>query len=341
MNAMDSAQAHFAGAPAHRPRIAPVAAGADSRPLWSVMIPTHNCAKYLGETLRSVLAQAPDPGRMQIEVVDDCSTRDDPESVVREVGRGRVSFYRQPQNVGHTGNFATCLQRARGLWVHQLHGDDYVRDGFYAKMEAAFTSDPAIGAAFCRTIFADESGHWTGISKLQREESGLLPNPAEKLATRQCIQTPAIVVKREVYERLGGFDHRLSWTEDWEMWVRVAVNYPIWFEPEPLAVYRSHGHSSTSQKMLTGENVRDIGRCLSIFGEYFAAPSRHRILAGARRYYATQCVRKHARNLLLAGHPEAARKQVIEALKLSRGSSVLREVLFFFWLRLRVAARGR
>src|SRR5262249_49179546 len=44
-----------------------------ARPLWSVMIPTFNCASYLRETLRSVLTQ--DPGRdvMQIEVVDDCS----------------------------------------------------------------------------------------------------------------------------------------------------------------------------------------------------------------------------------------------------------------------------
>ena len=51
------------------PRIAPVPAGV-RRPRWSVMIPTFNCAKYLRETLGSVLAQDPGPERMQIEVVD-------------------------------------------------------------------------------------------------------------------------------------------------------------------------------------------------------------------------------------------------------------------------------
>jgi len=53
------------------PAIDPVAPDA-SRPLWSVMIPTYNCARYLREALGSVLDQDPGPGAMQVEVVDDC-----------------------------------------------------------------------------------------------------------------------------------------------------------------------------------------------------------------------------------------------------------------------------
>src|SRR5690348_4526227 len=95
---------------ADRATVLPVPDGV-SRPLWSVMIPTHNCAKYLRETLVSVLGQSTGSEQMQIEVVDDCSTKDDPESVVRELGMGRVIFHRQPRNVGHTRNFETCLHR--------------------------------------------------------------------------------------------------------------------------------------------------------------------------------------------------------------------------------------
>ena len=57
-------------------------------PLWSVMIPTYNCARYLRETLASVLAQDPGPEVMQIKVIDDCSTLDDPEAVVTETWTG-------------------------------------------------------------------------------------------------------------------------------------------------------------------------------------------------------------------------------------------------------------
>ncbi len=69
----------------YHPPIPPVPDG-EHRPLWSVMIPTYNCAKYLRETLLSVLAQDPGAEVMQIEVIDDCST-DNPAAVVEEVGR--------------------------------------------------------------------------------------------------------------------------------------------------------------------------------------------------------------------------------------------------------------
>ena len=84
------------------------------RPLWSVMIPSFNCAGLLRDALSSVLAQDPGPQVMQIEVVDDHSTDESTERVVTELGKGRVGFYRQPRNVGHVANFNTCLRRSRG-----------------------------------------------------------------------------------------------------------------------------------------------------------------------------------------------------------------------------------
>ncbi|HZZ77586.1 MAG TPA: glycosyltransferase, partial [Gemmataceae bacterium] len=67
------------------PRIEPIAPGIP-RPTWSVMIPTYNCARMLAQTLGSVLAHAPGPEVMHIEVVDDCSTRDDPEMIAEQLG---------------------------------------------------------------------------------------------------------------------------------------------------------------------------------------------------------------------------------------------------------------
>jgi len=114
----------------YRLSVAPVPKGVE-RPFWSVMIPTYNCANYLRETLASVLAQDMRSEMMQIMVIDDHSTKDDPEAVVREIGNGRVEFYRQEVNVGHVRNFQTCLEKSRGRVVHQLHGDDLVCNGFY------------------------------------------------------------------------------------------------------------------------------------------------------------------------------------------------------------------
>ncbi|MBA2671436.1 MAG: glycosyltransferase, partial [Gemmatimonadetes bacterium] len=250
--------------------IPPVDTGV-SRPLWSVMIPTYNCAAYLRQTLESVLVQDPGPERMQIEVVDDCSTLDDPEAVVREVGAGRVAFFRQRQNVGHTANFTTCLQRARGELVHLLHGDDRVRPGFYATMEPPFLHHPEIGAAFCRAVFMDPDGTPQVLGSLEQPESGVLVDWLQRLASGQRIATPSVVVRRSVYERLGGFDRRLSCTEDWEMWVRIAAHYPVWYEPEALAEYRvKRAGSITGGARGTPELIRDLRRSIEVIRSYLS-----------------------------------------------------------------------
>ncbi len=119
---------------------------------------------------------------------------------------GASSFFRQPRNVGHVANFNTCLERSRGRLVHLLHGDDCVRDGFYAAMGRLLEAEPTAGAAFCRYIAIDEQGDWSSIAALEQRSAGLIPDWLEKIAVGQRLQTPCMVVRREVYERLGGFD---------------------------------------------------------------------------------------------------------------------------------------
>lgn len=289
------------------------------------MIPTYHCARFLRQTLESVLIQDPRPDSMQIEVVDDHSTRDDPEAVVTEVGRGRVAFYRQAQNLGHTKNFQSCLMRARGRVVHLLHGDDCVRDGFYRKLQHAFESQPEIGAAFCRQIFMDEAGNWHSISPLEQTESGILVNGLERLALEQRIMTPSIAVRRDVYEKLGGFDRRLVCSEDWEMWVRIASEYPIWYETEPLAVYRMHSNSNTGRHTRTGEDMRYTRMAIEIFKSYLPQGKAKRLSKKARETYAFSAL-DTAYSMFLRRDLSAMLAQIREAVYLSRSWKVMAQI---------------
>lgn len=309
-------------AQAYRRKIAPLPPGT-ARPLWSVMIPTFNCADYLGEALASVLAQDPGPEVMQIEVVDDCSTKDDPEAVAADLGAGRVAFHRRPENGGHRANFLTCLERARGRLIHLLHGDDLVLEGFYQKLAEGFVAAPAAGAAFCRHAFVDEGGRVLMLSDLEQAESGLLDNWLERIATRQRIQTPSIVVRREVYETLGVFDSRLSWAEDWEMWARIAAHYPVWYEPEPLARYRMHAASNSDRHRRSGENLRDVRRAVAIIQRLLPAAAAGRIRQRSLEFWADDALRHRLPGILAAGDLRTALAQVEGALLCSRAPGVL------------------
>jgi glycosyltransferase involved in cell wall biosynthesis len=310
----------------YRATILPVMEGV-TRPLWSVMIPTYNCAEYLRETLGSVLAQDPGSNVMQIEVVDDYSTKDDPEAVVQELGQGRVSFYRQPQNVGYIKNFETCLQRSRGQLIHLLHGDDCVLDGFYRKMQRLFEEYPEIGAAFCRHIIMDDWSHWQRISPLERTDSGVLSNWLERIAVKHPLQTPSIVVRRAVYEKLGGFDNRMSSCgEDWEMWARIAAQYPMGYEVEPLALYRDRSNSLTKNSVRTGQNIRDVRKATEIVRAYLPEARARELSNKAGEEWASWALH-FAQQMIAKSDTAAAITQIREGLKCSHSGKVIRSAV--------------
>lgn len=222
------------------------------RPLWSVLIPCYNCAQYLELTLQSVLGQDPGKDEMEIIVIDDCSERDDPAAVVERLGQGRVRFIRQEHNVGKVQNYESGLQLSRGHLIHQLHGDDLVLPDFYTAMEMAFKAHPEAGAFFCETEYINEFGIVTGKTGKEMEHTGIIDGFLLKIAVNQRIQTPSMVVRRQVYEQLGGFDRRLDCSEDWEMWIRVATSYPVGFCFEARSRYRSSFLNNSSQSIING-----------------------------------------------------------------------------------------
>ena len=245
------------------PPIAPVTGDAP-RPLWSVMIPTFNCASYLRQTLQSVLEQAPGPEEMQIEVVDDCSTKDDPEAVVREVGGGRVLFHRKPQNEGAIRNFNTCIARSRGQLVHILHGDDYVLPGFYDKLTAAAQAHPDLAFFGSRSMYVDEAGIIFAVTeRVPRLEAG--GAAVDDFFYGNPMMTPGATMRRSFYEQHGGFLHGLVHTADCEMWTRAISLKGGIILPEVLSCYRYFAANDSGRLARTAENWRDHERMHGIF----------------------------------------------------------------------------
>jgi len=309
------------------PGIDPLPPGT-SRPFFSVMIPAYNYADYMRGTLQSVLSQDPGPEAMQIEVIDDFSTRDDPEAVTREVGRGRIAFSRQPRNLGMVANFNDCIRRARGEWVHILHGDDVVRPDFYARAREALTAHPEVGAWVSRIVYIDEDGIWTGLSELDARAPGVLPSDfAIREFVTPRIQFVGILVRRSVYEELGGFRPELKICLDWDMWKRVALRTPIFYDPEPLACFRLHSQSAYASAVRSGASVADERKSIDLSSAYLAPEIAPQVWRDARKAAAVRAIRMARQQWRLGDHA-AARNQLKEALRCSRAPEVWARLLW-------------
>jgi GT2 family glycosyltransferase len=285
---------------------------AAARARWSVVIPVHNCADYLAHALPEVVAQLGERDDAEIIVVDDMSG-DDPASVVERLGKGRVQYRPNPGHLGAIGTFNRCLALATGELVHLLHGDDAVLPGFYTAMDQALAG-PAPVAAFCRV--RDIDAHNTPIytTRSYRKGTGVWTDALDAFAVSNRVRTPGIVVRRTAYERVGGFRTDLPHAADWEMWTRLAAHGPIVFVDQVLACYRRHDSSDTSDRVLTGANVRERVSAIGVVGGHVAPNRRARNTRRALAYSVVFASRT-ALSLARAGNWSAASRQGLEALR--------------------------
>ena len=296
------------------PAIAPVNT-VDHRPFWSVMIPCYNSAAWLSRTIQSVLEQDPGPDAMQIEVVDDGSTDDDPAAVVEQLGAGRVKFFRQPRNVGPPANFTTCVRRARGKWVHILHSDDVVRPGFYRRYGERIEACPNASMICAQTITVDPAERYLGVTPPVTVDDGFVRDPAFTIATTHPLAAASVVVCRDAYEALGGFHPALAHTNDWEMWTRIACSGQVAWVDEPLALYRSHADSDSSRVHRSTAYLDECLRAVEVIAGHFASEERRGLVRRGARHavsgYATavglELVSQHHRRLAVANAVRAVR----------------------------------
>ncbi len=240
------------------PAIAPLPAGTQ-RPRWSVMIPVRNRLDFLEQCLRSVLNQAPEPEEMQIEVVDNSTRESGVEDFVRHLGGTRVSYFRQPRDVGMAENWNTCIERARGHLVHILHDDDWVASEFYARLSEAANRFPEAAVFLSRCFVTDEAGgtfavtpqmHW-----LERGSRDIAPNYGENQ-----IYCPGVVVRRAHYEAAGGFSERWGSATDYVRWMEAIHLAGAVALPEAWCHYRMGTGNLTAELWRTGGNVTDLWR---------------------------------------------------------------------------------
>jgi glycosyltransferase involved in cell wall biosynthesis len=232
------------------------------------MVPVCNRTRHLTDALDSVVAQAFDRSKMQIEVVDDSSTENDVMSLIDSSYGDRVSLYRQPKHVSMVENWNTCIQRASGTLIHILHDDDFVAPGYYAEIESLVHQYPNVGLYATRNFFVDDDSIITGVSGRIRE----LGKPAKAVDSflyQTPIQCAAVTIRRTAYEALGGFRLDMGYVVDREMWTRVIGSHGAIISPKVLASYRMGNDTETHRVLRTAQGIRDICRLDELFAQRY------------------------------------------------------------------------
>ena len=208
----------------------------------SVIIPTYNYAHFIDEAIESVLAQT--FPIFEIIVVDDGSS-DNTEEIIKKFG-DKVRYIKQKNGgVGLARN--TGVKNSGGEFIAFLDADDIWLPQKIEHQIKLFQTDAEIGLIttamrefYVREktlqIYAEGKNGWCAESLLLLEPVAVGPGSTT-------------LVKREVFEQIGGFDEtkELHPSEDWEFCYRVAREFKLAFLPEVLVEYRNHGNNGHLQ----------------------------------------------------------------------------------------------
>jgi glycosyltransferase involved in cell wall biosynthesis len=209
-------------------------------PKVSVIIPTHNRARYLHRAIQSVLDQT--FRDLEIIVVDDASSDETPR-IVRAFRDERIRYFRHNANQGEAGSRNTGVQNSIGQYVAFLDDDDaWLPQKLAAQVELLETSSSKVGAVY--TSFLKVDGP-TGkvLGSWNAEKRG---NVFRDLSEENWIGIPStVVLRRQCFDTVGLFDEKVEFGLDYDMWVRVAQFYEFEYLEEPL-VLRSINHNRLS-----------------------------------------------------------------------------------------------
>lgn len=270
----------------------PPRVGSGAKPRITVAIPVYEPGPFLLEALAGVLKQDLGPDKMQIIVIDDASpSRDVVALAAQSAPPGRIEFYRSSRNQGLASNWNQCIRAAQGDIVHILHQDDWIADGFYERLLPAF-EDPSLGMAFCRHGIASASKRIERHSHRERWRAGVLRGWLERIAERQRVQCASALVRRAAYEKLGGYRRDLCYALDWEMWVRIAAHYEVWYEPRELAYYRRHEGSETTRLADDNTAAFDVVKAIEINSSHVPDVDRARVLTSACLSFAQRTLKQ-------------------------------------------------
>jgi glycosyltransferase involved in cell wall biosynthesis len=238
-------------------------------PLVSVCIPVYNPGKHLVPAIESVLQQSLDD--FELIVVDDGSV-EPAQAVVAQFADHRVGYCRNPQNLGLVRNWNRCLELAAGKYVTVFHQDDVMLPDNLAAKASMLEGNPDVGFVHSNIVTIDDDGavtggHWAPYQPPAGIQTGW--EAYESLALRtNYISCPSVMARAECYSALGGFDERLPFTCDMEMWMRIASRYDVGYLSPPLIANRVHP-GQTTNRYLGGREILEVKRALDIsFAEH-------------------------------------------------------------------------
>lgn len=203
----------------------------------SFVVPAYNSSATIRDALESIASQSVQP--REIVVVDDAST-DDTCVVVEGMAdeHTTVRLVRMEQNGGPATARNRGVQEASGEWVAFLDADDMCVPGRLEKQLAFLRENPDVAMVCGQAERISGSIPGRGRGPAARGDGRVRMLGLSDFIQNNQVATSTVLIRRDVFLQLGGFDPQFRGPEDLDLWLRLAAEHEIGMLDVPLALYR-------------------------------------------------------------------------------------------------------
>ena len=241
----------------------------DDLPLVSIAAINYNNSKYILETLESIRNQT--YPNIELIIVDDCST-DDCVAIIENwlsTYNGQYKFIRHEVNKGVCATCNSGLANATGKYFSLIATDDLVLpEKITGQVQILEASDTAVAGIYSDAYLIDDNSMpLPGVFIDNHRSFVTRPggNIYEVLLQGNYIPAMTVLIKKQVFDDIGGFDENLAY-DDYDMWLRIARKYQMLFSDFISCKYRIRPGSLSST--IKNWNLSDV----KIFLKHVGAP---------------------------------------------------------------------
>lgn len=216
------------------------------RPLVSVVIPAYNAEAYIAESLESILNQSYD--NIEVLVIDDHST-DRTLDICKALALtdSRVRIISNEKNVGIGANRERGIQQSKGTYICWQDADDISLPDRVESQVAFLELHPHVGIVGGYITFFNEEGD--GVTRKYSQEDKTL---RRNIFRYNPVAQPASMMRRECFDRVGGYDPQYRLSEDLDMQFRIGELYEFGNVQKAVIKYRQ------TQSSLTAANLKKM-----------------------------------------------------------------------------------
>jgi glycosyltransferase involved in cell wall biosynthesis len=300
-------------------------------PLVSIVTPSFNQARYLEQTMRSVMEQ--DYPNIEYIVIDGASKDGSvdiiqryalesgsllPENQKQASGfqKHSIAYWVSEKDSGQAEAINKGLSRATGEIVAWLNSDDYYLPGAVSAAVKVFEANPEVALVYGDMLAVDQNGQTTNLMKYGQLSLA-------DLLCFQIIGQPSVFFRRDVLARAGLLDTTFHFLLDHQLWIRIAQHGKILHVPQVWSAARYHAEAKNRAK--AAEFGQEAFRILEWVKKQ---PGLAETISGVERRARASAHRVNARYLLDGGQPWSALKAWVRALFIHPPTALKRLNLF-------------